>query len=297
MILLLCCSYAAVTTAQAEEPDPCDHYNVLNDTWRATTNTNWQESHCDKDVQFKGWYRLFYEGRSVRLPDSCVDKYRCGTTYPLWLASPHPKPEDGIVTMTVKETISHSCSSFPTREPIRVKMCPGNYPVYELVDPNSECPYAYCADVSIPTTPTPGDPCDHYTVLNDTWRATTNTHWQEGHSDQDVQWHGWYRMFYEGRSVRIPEGFVKKYRCGTTYPLYMRDPHPTPEDGVVIRQVYATISDVFFLPENPIRVKMCPGNYPVYELVSPEYGASAYCIDPEKPVAKQLEDLVAKADA
>ncbi|XP_063047377.1 deleted in malignant brain tumors 1 protein-like [Engraulis encrasicolus] len=38
----------------AQEPDPCDHYTVLNDTWRATTNQDQSDPKCDANVQFQG---------------------------------------------------------------------------------------------------------------------------------------------------------------------------------------------------------------------------------------------------
>ncbi|XP_063047392.1 uncharacterized protein LOC134441135 [Engraulis encrasicolus] len=146
---------------RAEEPDPCDHYTVLNDTWRSTTNQDQSVLKCDGSIQFHGWYRMFYEGQSVRMPDSCVPKRRCGTHAPLWLNGTHPKPEDGIVTRRVCGSWDLGCCQFQST-PIRVKMCPGNYAVYELVSPYG-CYVAYCADVpsaptTLPTTPVTTDP-------------------------------------------------------------------------------------------------------------------------------------------
>lgn len=133
-------------TMPAVEADPCDHYTALNDTWRATTNQDQSALKCDRDVQWQGWYRMFHQGRSVRMPESCVPKKRCGTHGPLWLKSPHPDLEDGIVTREVCGSWD-SCCSFKS-PPIRVKMCPGNYAVYELVGP-TVCHYAYCAGTSL----------------------------------------------------------------------------------------------------------------------------------------------------
>ncbi len=60
--------------------------------------------------------------------------------------------------------------------------------------------------------------------------------------------------------------------------LWIRCGHPTVEDGVVTRDVcgYAGRYCCYF-GSYPIKVKACPGNYYVYELVSPTLCAAAYC--------------------
>ncbi|XP_030636332.1 adhesion G protein-coupled receptor E3-like [Chanos chanos] len=126
----------------SSSPDPCFNYTILDDPWRATHYTD-GTIRCDHDRGWSGWYRLFYQGVSVQMADWCVDQYRCGTDFPLWLASPHPQPEDGVVTRQVCGTWSSSCCYFQSN-PIQVKACPGNYYVYEFVSPayfNS----AYCS--------------------------------------------------------------------------------------------------------------------------------------------------------
>ncbi|KAI4873662.1 hypothetical protein NFI96_032774 [Prochilodus magdalenae] len=56
--------------------------------------------------------------------------------------------------------------------------------------------------------------------------------------------------------------------------------HPQLEDGVVTRWVCGSwIGDCCYFKSFPIRVKSCPGNYYVYEFVSPNYCSSAYCAD------------------
>ncbi|XP_063067186.1 pancreatic secretory granule membrane major glycoprotein GP2-like [Engraulis encrasicolus] len=50
--------------------DPCKKHTVLDDLSRATNNTevlNW----CDRYVRWYGWYRLMYNGKSIRMPESC----------------------------------------------------------------------------------------------------------------------------------------------------------------------------------------------------------------------------------
>ncbi|XP_031414129.1 pancreatic secretory granule membrane major glycoprotein GP2-like isoform X2 [Clupea harengus] len=145
-----------------QESDPCHTYTELNDTWRANTNLDWSVVRCDRDVQWQGWYRMFYQGTSVGMPESCVPTKRCSTNAPLWLNGLHPRQEEGIVTREVCGSYGGNCCYLKPPS-IQVKACPGNYTVYKLVDPLG-CNLAYCTDVptaTIPaavTTPAPTTP-------------------------------------------------------------------------------------------------------------------------------------------
>lgn len=114
------------------------------------------------------------------MPESCVNSGSCGTSQPLWLNGGHPQPEDGVVTRQVCGSSSwYGCcdnSYF-----IRVKACPGNYYVYELVSP-AFCS-AYCTDVrhlnlttasatsesTTSVTITTIDPCTEVNCTDDEW--------------------------------------------------------------------------------------------------------------------------------
>ncbi|KAI1886549.1 hypothetical protein AGOR_G00196940 [Albula goreensis] len=80
------------------------------------------------------------------MPESCIEKYMCGTNAPLWMASPHPALSDGIVSRDVCGHWGDSCCLIQSN-PIHVKACPGNYFVYKFVDIVG-CYLAYCADVN-----------------------------------------------------------------------------------------------------------------------------------------------------
>uniref|UniRef100_A0A8C1AZ47 NIDO domain-containing protein n=1 Tax=Cyprinus carpio carpio TaxID=630221 RepID=A0A8C1AZ47_CYPCA len=99
---------------------------------------------CDYWVSWNGWYRLYIQGQSVQMPDTCVDMLSCGTHAPLWLMRGHPTVEDGVVTRDVCGHWMNNCCYFQSN-PIKVKACPGGYYVYEFVRP-SACSLAYCAD-------------------------------------------------------------------------------------------------------------------------------------------------------
>lgn len=125
--------------------DPCYRYTVLDQTWRAT-NTSTKFKMCDRNVNWKGWYRLFYKGKSLQMPEKCPPENMCGTHSPLWLASPHPQRRDGIVSRRVCGHWKKKCCAFKST-PIKVKKCRGNYYVYQFVKPPS-CHLAYCADIN-----------------------------------------------------------------------------------------------------------------------------------------------------
>ncbi|XP_036429013.1 uncharacterized protein LOC118809641 isoform X2 [Colossoma macropomum] len=298
-------SYCAVSFSNSSV-DPCYSYTALNDTWRSSTGST-TTSQCDAYVNWVGWYRLFYQGQSAKMPESCVNLYRCGTTFPLWLNGSHPNLQDGVVIRQICGNDGSDCCYFKSL-PIQVKACPGNYYVYEFVK-TSFCNAAYCTDTSnitvtnAPTTtpqdtstitvtnaPTttpqatlttasPGyDPCSNYTVLDQPWRAT-NASWSTA-CDQYFEWNGWYRLLYYGMNIRMPE--VCSSGCSTGIPLWLNGSHPQIQDGIVTRQICGTNGGVCcysYYSTTYIRVKACPGNFYVYEFIKPVYCNSAYCAD------------------
>uniref|UniRef100_A0A8C9YL74 ZP domain-containing protein n=1 Tax=Sander lucioperca TaxID=283035 RepID=A0A8C9YL74_SANLU len=125
--------------------DPCEHYTVLNDDWRATNNTSNQILHCDRDINWNGWYRMFLGQTSAHIPEKCVGENKCGTHASMWITEPNPTQSDEIVIRTVCNAWRGSCCYF-TSNTIHVKLCYGNYYVYKLVRP-STCNLAYCAGI------------------------------------------------------------------------------------------------------------------------------------------------------
>ncbi len=127
----------------ANLPDPCYNYTVLDNPWRAINNTHASVISCDQSVTWSGWYRLFIKGLNAQIPDTCVALYSCGTGIALWIRGGHPTVKDGVVTRDVCGYAGGYCC-FYLSNPIKVKACPGNYYVYELVHPTG-CDFAYCA--------------------------------------------------------------------------------------------------------------------------------------------------------
>ncbi|XP_064816762.1 uromodulin-like [Oncorhynchus masou masou] len=153
--------------------DPCQHYTVLNDAWRATNNNEAVYYYCDQRINWQGWYRLFLGDTSVQMPERCVERYMCGTAAPMWLTEPHPQLLDGVVQRGVCGHWFSECCHF-RENPIHVKACYGNYYVYKFVPPTI-CNLAYCADVNTKVCSTCGvfDACVSDDKIN--WRCERKT--------------------------------------------------------------------------------------------------------------------------
>ncbi|XP_067305524.1 uncharacterized protein [Pseudorasbora parva] len=287
--------------------DPCYNYTSVNEPWRATDNSYYNNQiTCDYNVEWNGWYRLFYNDQNAQMPESCVKQYRCGTSDPLWLNGPHPQLKDGLVTRQVCVSSWRGCCTYKSH-PIRVKACPGNYYVYEFVKPifcgayciestNQSILSASTTETILPTksitapittTAPPVDPCYNYYVLDDPWRATNNLYSSQIMCDTEVSWDGWYRLFIEGQSVQMPDTCVAEYSCGTHAPLWLNGGHPAVEDGVVTRDVCGHWrNNCCYFQSNPIKVKACPGDYYVYEFTNPTACKMAYCADVTDPCSE-----------
>ncbi|XP_016354664.1 adhesion G protein-coupled receptor E3-like [Sinocyclocheilus anshuiensis] len=223
--------------------------------------------------------------REKHLKDTCVEIYSCGTDIALWIRGGQPTVQDGVVTRDVCGYAGSYCCYYGSY-PIKVKACPGNYYVYELIRPTL-CNLAYCADVGsvntsstsvIPATISTGNVTHFLSVLDHPWRAINNTDPSVIMCDRSVTWSGWYRLFINNMSAQIPDICVARSSCGTTVPLWIRGGHPTVQDGVVNRDVCGHFDNYCcHIGSFPIKVKACPGNYYVYELVRPTVCYSAYC--------------------
>uniref|UniRef100_A0A3P9I0K5 UMOD/GP2/OIT3-like D8C domain-containing protein n=1 Tax=Oryzias latipes TaxID=8090 RepID=A0A3P9I0K5_ORYLA len=133
VLQIICSSGLDVFTINGIETcvDPCNNYAVLNDDWRSVGSTDNIYAHCDQNINWNVWYRMFLGGNSAQIPETCVPEFRCGTSAPLWINGVHPTQSEGIVSRTVCNAWSGSCCYFPTHT-IKVKLCYGSYYVYKL---------------------------------------------------------------------------------------------------------------------------------------------------------------------
>ncbi|XP_061625886.1 uromodulin-like [Phyllopteryx taeniolatus] len=129
--------------------DPCESYTVLDDDWRSTQfrYANSNQAKCDRNIEWRGWYRLFLGDNSAHIPERCIEENMCGTHAPLWITQPHPTQSNVIATRSVCNAWNGDCCQFPSHN-IHVKLCSTaatSYYVYKLVKP-STCRLAYCAE-------------------------------------------------------------------------------------------------------------------------------------------------------
>ena len=88
--------------------------------------------------------------------------------------------------------------------------------------------------------------------------------------------YGWYRFTSFG-GTKMPETPITEYRCGTYDPIWLKDPHPTEDEGNVARRACISSFGNTCRYSTNINVKRCPGNYFVYFLKPRFYCATAYC--------------------
>uniref|UniRef100_A0A668RPP7 UMOD/GP2/OIT3-like D8C domain-containing protein n=1 Tax=Oreochromis aureus TaxID=47969 RepID=A0A668RPP7_OREAU len=135
------------TLGDSQSVDPCNSYTVLNDEWRSTNNINNPVLHCDRDINWHGWYRLFLGNSSARIPERCTEAFGCGTHAAMWITEAHPTQPGEIVTPNVCSSWHGYCCWRPPHT-IQVKLCYGGYYVYKLESPPS-CYFAYCTGIVI----------------------------------------------------------------------------------------------------------------------------------------------------
>lgn len=124
--------------------DPCETYIALNEDWRSINNTSTQDPNCDSSFNGKTWYRFFLWQTSAHIPERCVGRYRCGTTTPLWISTPHPTKSDVIESRTACGHRWDNCCGF--ENDLYVKFCDESFYVYRLYNARI-CDAAYCAGI------------------------------------------------------------------------------------------------------------------------------------------------------
>ncbi|XP_073723308.1 uncharacterized protein [Misgurnus anguillicaudatus] len=270
-----------ITETSTLSSDPCFNYNTIDEHWRdIRLNPPQDRDHDDSTVEWNGWYRLYLNGESAQMSEWCVSYMGCGGEIGLYLNGSHPRLEDGVVTREVlgAEVLYSKRCGISTSNPIQIKACPGDYYVYKLVTPDvSIYRPSYCA---VAFSSINNDPCYNYESLDRPWRATTESGLNI--CDESFSWKGWYRLYHYGMNIQMTETCVNAFSCNTVISLSLSDPHPQIEDGVVSREVCGAnywSGDCCDYKLGPIRVKACPGNYYVYELINPQYWCSGYCTD------------------
>jgi len=135
-----------------------------------------------------------------------------------------------------------------------------------------------CVNSIVCQTPDCNDCCNNYEEINEPRRSTKSV-WQPGESplcDRGIR-SGWYRFTSFG-GTKMPENVVPEYHCGTHDPIWLKDFHPSYEEGNVARKACINSfgqNDGCFQSFD-INIVNC-GNYFVYYLRPLSYCAVAYC--------------------
>ncbi|PVD18254.1 hypothetical protein C0Q70_20803 [Pomacea canaliculata] len=171
-------TFALFDVAAEATPDPCLHenYQNLTDVHRSVSyvTTYPEPPLCDIDL-VAGWYRFVVDAES-KMPETCVNNFKCGTTVPIWMNGTHPSVNDGIQTRRACANFQSGGASYTPccgqAVKIGVKNCEGFFIYY--LHPTPACPMAYCAGKDSPCpagkwSPTglPPDCKDAYPQLTD----------------------------------------------------------------------------------------------------------------------------------
>ncbi|XP_068719986.1 von Willebrand factor D and EGF domain-containing protein-like [Montipora capricornis] len=135
----------------------------------------------------------------------------------------------------------------------------------------------FLLDSCICQDPNCNDCCNRYTEINEPRRSVNST-WEIGQTplcDRLIPF-GWYRFTSFGGS-KMPEISVPDFRCGTHDPVWLKDPHPTMEEGNVARTACISSFGNDCSYSVTINVTKCAGDYFVYYLRPLYYCATAYC--------------------
>ncbi|XP_059183346.1 deleted in malignant brain tumors 1 protein-like [Centropristis striata] len=95
--------------------DPCEHYTVLDDDWRSVNNTSIQIIYCDRDINWRGWYRLVLGQNSAHIPEHCVESN--GTGPAVLPTTPDPPPQYTTAQASNTTTAGNSTVLPPTHAP------------------------------------------------------------------------------------------------------------------------------------------------------------------------------------
>ncbi|XP_061576634.1 uromodulin-like [Cololabis saira] len=128
------------------------------------------------------------------------------------------------------------------------------------------------------------DPCEHYTALHDDWRSVNNTVVDATHSDMNIDWQGWYRLFLGQANAQLTQSCTGENRCGVSSPMWVNSRHGNVLGRIVGRQTCTVQGGncCHSLGTSTLLIKYCYEHYYVYRLVKPTSPGSAYCAELQK---------------
>ncbi|XP_060065961.1 uncharacterized protein LOC132546267 [Ylistrum balloti] len=255
---------------------------------RGTGCTGIYNQVCDRyAINESLWYKVPNEmGSDPQYKDMVThppELNQCGTSFPIWLNGSLPRSKYSDTTLTAcMRGINNTCQSTYN---VTIMSCNG-FHVYKL-RATTTCDAAYCFgrcqtsdDTRLPFLDTGlSEPCNtsHYlhragdrgtqcTITGD-----DRTPVCDRYAVSDV----WYRVTNDGEDLQIVTQPPQVNSCGTSFPIWMNDTHPT--DGDTVNRTACELGiDGSCLHEYNISIKSCQTYY-VYKLQSTIVCDAAYC--------------------
>lgn len=267
--------------------DPCNP-NVYRQHNRMENTMVYTKSAATlKDTAVQGWTR-FMMGNG-KLVNHCPQRYSCGSTFPIWLSTPHPTSEEDIATGTLCTHYNlNECCEY-TQE-IQLKNC-GDYFVYLLVK-NKPMTTSYSQGYCVEPEEQP-DICNDgtYSLLEDSTargelETRTSTATESAGGENTNNWYA----FTAGKGT-VKRSCPGLNHCGYKYPMWMTGDAYPKEEGKIVHMTanIATSAASVCVPNesHPVEVVKCGEQF--YHKFTKEVTYSGFCVDEE------LADLCGEA--
>lgn len=276
------------------EFDACSNYTLMKYVDRRAVANELDFGNANAisdDFLDSGWYRIQSEA-GEHMPTEPPGSFRCGTWYPIWLNGTLPTNiGEEIVGEVCVQGFKNNCSE---TWKIDIKYCSGNYLVYNLIT-SIAAQSGYCFGTkaviaTIETTSTSTatktdnpansiDPCTQYSLIRYQDRRAATRSLEFGKDiaiSDDFLANGWYRV-KRSTCGEMPTSAPKPFHCGTWYPIWLNGQLPT----IRGQQVRETVCMQSFTQEClyswNVDIKLCDGNYFVYNLQTSKTALSGYC--------------------
>ncbi|VDI82369.1 Hypothetical predicted protein [Mytilus galloprovincialis] len=281
----------------SEEINPCINYTTINNVDRRAVGNVLKLGiipSLSDDFLDSEWYRINSDA-GEQMPTEAPGLFHCGTWYPIWLNGTLPNIiGEEIAGKVCLQGIYAECFTSWT---IDIKLCPGNYLVYNLVE-STNANSAYCfgtaavnkeltttnAATTTQTSVTDNqvgglEPCiDHKLIDFQEKRAVANIFnvGEDTPISDDLLDSGWYRVQRDACG-KMPTTAPGLLQCGTWYPIWLDGQLPVSvggkSQGKVCMQTFTHNCTYSW----NIDIKLCDGGYFVYNLLRSNIASSGYC--------------------
>ncbi|XP_063431059.1 uncharacterized protein LOC134713698 [Mytilus trossulus] len=300
------------TSFASEEINPCINYTTINNVDRRAVSNVLKLGiipSLSDDFLDSEWYRINSDA-GEQMPTEAPGLFHCGTWYPIWLNGTLPNSVgEEIQGQVCLQGIYEECFTSWT---IDIKLCPGNYLVYNLVE-STNANSAYCfgtaavnkeVTTTYETTTTQTsvtddqvggfEPCiDHKLIDFQEKRAVANIFnvIEDVTISDDLLDSGWYRV-QNDECGTMPTTAPGLLQCGTWYPIWLDGQLPVSvgekSQGKVCMQTFTNNCTYSW----DIGIQLCDGGYFVYNLMRSNIASSGYCFGTTELCAVENSDGV-----